>query len=203
MESSKSLFTKVRNECSNSPVDWAYRLEQLGFTWVDDDDGLEETAEREAVPQNAAQELLVAHFEGQIDAKVEVLEAFTREKHAPNPNLALFRRYLKAGNHRLKALLEFGLQQDPADRELLDDIALFHSIHPMLAELIAHYHRACCHEADLERFAALAEQFHNDTCYDHFDAYHDIERLFPSGPKTRIVQELRVQRDREPIAIRF
>jgi hypothetical protein len=130
------LVAKVSQVIRADPKNMASNLEKLGFAWVDDGYGDEETAEEDATtPQNALQKYLSAYFEGTIELGSEVLDAFTIEKNSDDPNYPLIRRYFKQGNLPLKRLLLFGLQIEPTNIDLLSDLAFLHEFRPLLQEL--------------------------------------------------------------------
>ena len=80
---------KIKNELvadaiKKNPKNWGSKLEELGFTWVDDGYGDEEEIEEKlAKPTNQNQEFLLAYFDGHVNPSVQVLDAYLTEKHLP------------------------------------------------------------------------------------------------------------------------
>jgi hypothetical protein len=55
---------KVKEIFRNHPKEYIAKLEELGFTYFEDDEDSEEIEERNARPENQRQSDLVAYFEG-------------------------------------------------------------------------------------------------------------------------------------------
>ncbi len=106
---------------------------------------------------------MVEYFNGSMPPDERTLEAWRAERDAPEPNYALWRRYFRSGNKKLKMLIVFGLEREPTDRALLSDLSFMHIFSPMLKELVGKYLAACDVEEDHAKFAALAQDFENHT----------------------------------------
>src|SRR3954452_18407710 len=101
------------------PHDIVEEMEKLGFHYVVDDGGRAEAellGERLASPANVEQQSLVEYFNGSMPPDERILEAWGAERDALEPNYALWRRYFRSGNKKLKMLIIFGLEREPADR---------------------------------------------------------------------------------------
>jgi hypothetical protein len=71
----------------NNPRD---AMEEIGFTWYDDDFPSEEDEENSAVPENRNQENLVTFLQSGDAPSDDILEIFLIEKANDTPNLPLF-----------------------------------------------------------------------------------------------------------------
>lgn len=174
-------------------------LEALGFTYVveDGEDEADIAEERAAMPQNTAERNLVEYLDGDAPPDETMLALWRDVTEAEEPNYPLYRRYFRAGNARLKALLLFGLEHNPADRELLSDLSFFHLFSPMLKELIALYSRACDAEDDPDRFTVLAGDFDDFTYDSGYEALLALQERYPSGSeKAVLVQKLFAEREK-------
>jgi len=120
------VFEQVSKAIKENPKNWASKLEELGFQWVDDECDEEEVEENLAKPENLDQELLVAYFEGAAKLSEQVLDTYLAEKESATPNYPLIRKYFKRGNEHLRRLLIFGLERRPTDIGLLNDLGFFH-----------------------------------------------------------------------------
>jgi hypothetical protein len=139
----KLRFEQVAKAIREDPKNWSSKPEELGFQWFDDEYDQEEEEEKAAKPENANQELLVAYFEGSINISDQVLDSFLPEKESANPNYPLFRKYFKKGNENLIKMLAFGLEKNPADIGLLNDLDYFHEFKSILSELVQFYLKGC------------------------------------------------------------
>lgn len=188
---------KLKYEMRRDAIDEAFRespsagyskLEELGFCYVKGEtNGAEEREERSAVPQTKDQSLLVEYFEKGGTPTDILLQAFIKEKHAEDPNYALFRRYFKQGKKGLKALLIYGLSQQPTNSDFLSDLSFMHIFSPMLKELIDAYFSACEKETDMKRFKALARDFYSCTTGDGYDALSALKEQFSDNPEKQTV----------------
>jgi hypothetical protein len=195
-------YEKLKNEIvrdrandifRNHPKDWAAKLEDFGFTWFDDEDDTEEIEEQSARPENKNQEDLVNYFENGILLSEEIFISYSEEKAAENPNLPLIRKYFRAANPNLKALLLYGLDNHSARIDLLDDLAFFHEFKNILTLLITYYTRACVEQTNLETFTELARDFYFATFPDGYEAYHALRELFKHGTSKRIIIDALIQ----------
>lgn len=160
-------------------------LEEIGFTWYDDDYPSEEDEENSAVPENQNQQDLVAFFQGGKEPSNAILETFLAEKASDTPNLPLFRKYFREANHNLKALILWGLEHDPDHIDLLQDLGFFHEFGNILNTVIKYYTRACESQKNMETFTNLAQEFYYTTQPDGYDAYHALKEVFPVGSAKR------------------
>lgn len=186
------VFEQVSKAIKENPKNWASKLEELGFQWVDDENDEDEDEENVAKPGNANQELLVAYFEGDIKLSDEVLEAYAAERESPTPNYPLIRKYFRKGNDNLRRLLMLGLERKPHDIGLLNDLGFFHEFRNILGDLIRFYLKACEEEQDISNFEELVLSFYYDTEPDGFDALYELEQhIAPGSDKAKIVQKIR------------
>ncbi len=207
-------YKKIKNEIiseriaetiKKDPENWSARLEDIGFTWVDDSYGdQEEQEEKRAKPENVNQEFLKDYFDGHIKLSDAVLKAFSDERNADNPNYPLFRKYFKSGNERLRLLLLYGLAKNTTDTDLLNDLTFFHEFRNMLSMLIRMYLKASEEEQDIDRFKEIAEDFYYAAEPDGYDALQELEQRFPSdSAKGEVVRKLIQDRLSEPDDIQF
>jgi hypothetical protein len=198
------VFEQVSKAIRENPKNWAKKLEELRFQWVDDEYDEDEVEEDIAKPENLNQELLVAHFEGAVKFSEQVLEAYLAERASPTPNFPLIRKYFKRGNEHLRRLLIFGLERRPTDIGLLNDLGFFHEVSSILADVIHYYLKACKEEHDMRNFEELALSFYYDTMPDDFDAFYELEQhMAPGSDKAKIVQKIRQEQALEPECVKF
>lgn len=114
-----------------------------------------------------------------------ILNALQAERVAEAPNYPLIRRYFRAANPRLKKLILTGLENDPANPELLTDLVFFNEFHRDLPELIDHFTRACTTVDDLQVFSEIAQEFYDSTAADGYDALYTLRDLFEEGADKR------------------
>ena len=187
-------FAAVAETMKHHPRDYREGLEEIGFTWHDDEyDQLfeEETGEeRVAVAKTKRQRMLVRFLDGGGPVTRQVLDGYLEERYSKTSNIALIRRYFKQANVNLKAIILAGLAADPTDPDLLDDLAYFSEFDSILGELIDFYTAACVQEADVERFALLVQDFHMNTFEHGYDALEALSVIFQSGAKAAIIQHL-------------
>ncbi len=164
----KMMFEQVSKVFKENPKNWADQLEDLGFTWFDDEFDQEEIEENSAKPENLNQELLVAYFEDSVKYSKDVLNSYLSEKESSKPNYPLIRKYYKSGNENLKRLIISGLERNPTDIGLLYDLAFFHEFNNILSMLIFHYLNACEEEQDIKKFEQIVLNFYYDTEADGF-----------------------------------
>jgi len=188
---SELIRDKVGEIFRAHPGDPVVEMEKLGFTYCEDDTEDEEKEERNARPENRRQQDLVAYFEGRKALSEEFFIAYCEEKAAEEPNYPLIRRYYKAANLHLKALLLYGLEKHPGRIDLLSDLAFFHEFENCLTLLIAHYTRACMEQCNMETFTELAKDFYYSTSPDGYEAYQALRELFgPETAKRKIIDAL-------------
>ncbi len=114
-------YLKLKNEMVRDKVDEIFRtqpknyrsaMEEIGFTYVEEEDE-EEFEEKKARPKNKAQRELVAYLEGEGELSEGILDTLVTERYRKRPNLPLIRKYFKSANQRLKALIVWGLDRHP------------------------------------------------------------------------------------------
>ena len=133
---------KVADIFRKHPKDYISKLEEIGFTYVDDDDGSEEIEEKNAKPENQRQSDLVDYFEGRKKLSEQIFESYCGEKDSENPNYPLIRKYFRQANKNLKALILYGLDNYPGRIDLLDDLVFYHEFQNILSVLISTGHMA-------------------------------------------------------------
>lgn len=189
------IHDKVNDIFRNHPKDWAAKLEDLGFTWFDDEDDTDEIEEQKARPENQNQEDLVKYFENRILLSEEIFISYCEEKAAENPNFPLIRKYFKKANPNLKALLLYGLDNHSGRIDLLDDLVFFHEFENILTILIDYYTKACLNQANLETFMVLARDFYFATNPDGYETYNALQELFEPGTNKRTIVDALIQEE--------
>ena len=179
---SEIIRDKVDEIFRTQPDDYIAALEEIGFKYYEDDDS-EEIEESNASADNQDQEALVNFFERGQGCSEEILETFFRVKYADQPNFALIRKYFKAANPNLKALIIYGLDHYPARVDLLYDLAYFHEFDNLLSILIDYFTRACKNQMNLETFTDLAREFYFATFSDGFDALYALREIIKTNPE--------------------
>ncbi len=188
---SEIIRDKVKEIFRTHPRDHVTEMEKLGFTYCEDETNEEEIEERNAQPVNQRQRDLVAYFEGRKPLSEKIFAGYSEEKGAEQPNYPLIRKYYKAANQHLKALLLYGLENHFGRIDLLSDLAFFHEFENCLRLLIAHYTRACMEQCNLETFTELAKDFYYSTSPDGYEAYQALRELFgPETAKRKIIDSL-------------
>jgi hypothetical protein len=189
---------KVREVFRDNPNNPIEALEEIGFTWYDDDYPSEEDEENSAVPGNQNQQDLVAFLQGVEKPSNAILEIFLVEKASDTPNLPLVRKYFREANQNLKALILWGLEHYPGRIDLLQDLSFFHEFGNILETVIEYYTRACEKQENMEAFTNLAQEFYYTTQPDGYDAYHSLKDVFPDGSAKRtLVDFLIAEEDSE------
>ena len=178
---------KVNEIFATEPGNYRNALEEIGFTWHDDESPSEEEEENAAVPENDRQRLLVSYFEGRAEPSVSMVDALLAEKNAEEPNYPLVRKYFRARNRPLKALILFGLQNDPTNFDLLTDLFFFNDFDRNLPELIEHLTKACQLEDDPRKFSEIALEFYYNTQQDGYDALAALKDIFAEDSGKRKV----------------
>lgn len=182
---------KINEIFKKDPVNYRDGLEEIGFTWYDDDYPSEEDEETSAVPENDNQQKLINYFESKAEFSESLLGLLHTERHSEKPNYPLIRKYFRAGNLHLKKLLLYGLAQDPINLEHLSDLAFFHEFNNILPELVEHFTEACQLETDLQKFSELAQDFFYAVAEDGYDALLVLRNLFDmESDKRKIIDFL-------------
>ena len=182
---------KIQKVFEEDPITYREALEDIGFTWFDDEYPSEEEEENAAVPHNETQKTLVAYFGGHADPSDYILNTFQSERHSDPPNYPLIRKYFRSGNERLKSLLLYGLKKDPTSIEFLSDLALFNEFRDILPDLIEHFIAACQLEGDLPRFSDLVQEFFYSVGQDEYDVLLALRTLFDNDrDKKKIIEFL-------------
>ena len=179
------------------PHDFIAQMEELGFTYmIDDNEDAEEIAEENgARPATKDQINLVSWLEGTETPDESLLTLWRAETGRPDSPVALWRRYFRAGNPQLKKLISFGLDRTPVDSDLLAQLAFLHEFLPMPKELLLRYTRACNEEGDPRRFAILARDFDDAADSFGYDALAALrERHAGDGMKTAIIENFLIER---------
>jgi hypothetical protein len=153
------IFDKVNDVFRSKPKNFIQALDEIGFEYREDEVDEEEMEERIAKPGNQNQQDLVAYFEGEQDVSESIMAIFLAERNAEHPNFPLIRKYFKAANQNLKALILYCLERYPTRTDLLSDLAYFHEFENILTLLIEYYILACEKETDMEKFTELAQDF--------------------------------------------
>jgi HPt (histidine-containing phosphotransfer) domain-containing protein len=116
-------------------------------------------------------------------------------------NTPLFRRYFRKGNIQLLALLRHGLDQNPINPDLLNNLGFYHIFSPILKELISRYSKACETEQDMAPYRQLAHDFHINCSASGYEALYALdETLQQDDPKKAVVRDLMSERGDEGIA---
>ena len=147
----------------------------------EDDSGLddfEEIEEKNARLENERQKKLVSYFENRAELSEEIFLCFCEEKADENTNLPLIRKYFRAANQNLKALLIYGLDHYPGRIDILDDLAFFHEFENILSILIKYYTQACIDQGNLDTFSELVKDFYFATSPDGYEPYYALRDLF-------------------------
>jgi len=207
-------YEKLRNKIAMDKVDEIFRtqpdsyisaLEEIGFTYYEDDyDDDEEMEEVNAKPENQNQKDLVAYFQGQRELSDKILQTFLEERDTENPNLPLIRKYFKRANQNLKSLILYGLDHSPGNLDLLSDLGFFHEFKNILSTLITYYTQACVDQENLDTFSELARDFYNTTIPDGYEALYALRDLFETGTDKRkvidfLMDEKGVKKDNGPV----
>ena len=196
-------YEKLKNEIMVEKVDEIFRtqpdnyisaLEEIGFTYYEDDDD-EETEEANAKPENQNQKDLVAFFKGEMELSDRILQIFFEERDAENPNLPLIRKYFKKANPNLKSLILYGLDHYPDNLDLLSDLGYFHEFGNILSVLITYYTQACVDQENMETFSELAQDFYYATVPDGYEALYALRELFEPGTGKRKVIDILIDEE--------
>ena len=167
------------------------KMEEIGFTYVEDECDYEEIEEKNARPENGRQKKLVSYFENQTELSEEIFLYFSEEKADENTNYPLIRKYFRAANQNLKALLIYGLDNYPGRIDLLDDLAFFHEFENILSILIKYYTQACIDQGNLNTFSELVKDFYYATNPDGYEPYYALRDIFePETDKRKIIDFL-------------
>ena len=182
----------------NDPGERIKKLEELGFTYVEDDYGFEEIEEeKNARPENERQKKLISYFENQVELSEEIFLCFCEEKADENTNLPLMRKYFRAANQNLKNLLIYGFDHYPGRIDLLDDLAFFHEFENILSILIKYYTQACVNQGNLDTFSELVQDFYYATNPDDYEPYYALRDLFEPGTDRRKIIDFLIETDEE------
>jgi hypothetical protein len=182
------LMEQVNDAIKKDPKNWRNNLEEIGFTWIDDNQ--DEIAEEDrAVPLNNNQVYLVEYFEEKIKLNDKMVAAFINEAESEKPNYPLVRKYFKAGNNRLLHLLTSGLSSLPTNQVLLSGLSYFHENKNILTRIISAYINACNEENNAEICKELCINFINDTYPDGYEALVELESLFQNNHEKLLILE--------------
>ena len=192
----KIKMDKVEEIFRTQPDNYISALEELGFTYYDDDD-YEEIEEANAKPENQNQKDLVAYFDGEKEFSDRMLKIYFEEQEVEKPNLPLVRRYFKSANQNLKSLILYGLDHYPGRLDLLSDLGYFHEFENILSTVITYYTRACVDQENLETFAEIAEEFYYTTLPDGYEALYALRDLFGPGTNKREIIDILIAEQEE------
>jgi hypothetical protein len=190
------IMDKVNEIFRTQPKNYRAALEEMGFTYIEEEDK-EEIEDRKARPKNKAQRDLVAYFEGRQEISEEILDTFITERYKERPNLPLIRKYFKSANQRLRALIIWGLDCYPASLPLLSDLSYFHEFDNVLKLLIHYYSQACINQTNLKTFTELAQDFYYATDLDGYNAFYALRELFEPGTEKRKIIDFLILEEEE------
>lgn len=173
-------------------------MEEIGFEYFEDDEDEEELEERKARPENQCQKDLVDYFEGRKELSERILDCYTQEKAAENPNYPLIRKYFKEANKNLRSLLLYGLENLPRRIDLLSDLSLYHEYDNVLSILIEKYTQACIDQENLDTFWEIAKDFYYSTNFDGYEAYYALQELFEPGSRKRKIVDFLIAEEKDP-----
>lgn len=189
---------KIKEIFAKEPANYRKALREIGFTWHDDEYPSEEEEESAAVPKNDRQRLLVSYFEGGAEPSTSMVQALLAEKNSSEPNYPLIRKYFRARNPSLKALILLGLQNAPTNFDLLTDLILFNEFDRNLPELIEHLTNACRLEDDLQKFSEIALEFYFCTRQDNYNALAALKEIFDKdSDKGKVIDFLISEQERQ------
>jgi len=181
-------------------------IQKLGFSYVigDHEDTKEVIEEGAARPETDVELGLVSYFDGEDEASERLLELWREETRRKHSQLPLWRRYFRAGNGQLKKLILFGLDQNPTNHDLLDNLCVLHAFLPMPKELLRRFTLACDLEDDHERFRELAQDFDAGVVSFGYDALHAMRaRYADNDAKKNIIDGLLFEREKNEEGITF
>ena len=184
------------NKCKN-PKEVKEKLLEYGFEYFEEGDDTEEQEELNAKPENTRQQRIVDFFESEVPPSQSVLGDFLAEKYSDKCNMALIRKYFKAGNINLKRLIMLGLENNPADMGLFSDFLFFSEFSFNLVDIINVCTRSCVVLERMDQFKEACYNFYgytNDHDYDAYVALLDNDLI--SDEKKEIVRHLRDNPDR-------
>ena len=166
-------IVKETRKCKNSE-DLYNKLTEYGFTYVEDDCDNDVAEENQAKPGTPIQKTLVAYFESSKKLSLKVLELFKQERASENTNYPLIRKYFRASNKKLKALILFGIQQEPRNIDFYYDLLFYSEFSYSLIELRSIAINACINIECLSDFENIVQDFHYFLSYDEYDLYLDL-----------------------------
>ena len=186
------------------PHNMIEEVEKLGFEYcVDDGDDADEIAEEKtARPEN--EKRLVSFLENRAEPDDKITALWCQETQKDDASVALWRRYFRAGSAQLKKLILFGLDTHPYDQILLMQLAFLHEFVPMHQEILVRYAHACDEEADLKKFASLAQDFDEAAGSFDYDPLKALRERYAGNPsKSAIITSLldeRAKRENEVVS---
>lgn len=178
-DKTKNDFSMVVDELKNCQdvMQKRGKLLELGFEFVEDEESenvSEILEEQSSKPETNRQRELALFFEGSDEPSLQILECFIAEKYSEDTNYPLIRRYFRSSNAQLKKLILYGLNQDPLNVGLLNDLSFFNEFKMDLKELIQLYRFACRESQDIVAFKALAKDFYESTQPYDYDAFYEL-----------------------------
>jgi hypothetical protein len=196
--------TKLYRRRSHNMIE---EVEKLGFKYdVDDGDDADEIAEENAArPASENEERLIAFLESRAEPNDEITTLWRQETLKDDTSIVLWRRYFRAGSAQLKKLILFGLDVYPCDQILLMQLAFLHEFIPMHREILVRYAHACDEEADLKKFASLAQDFDEAADSFDYDALKALRERYAGNPSkisliTALLEE-RAKHENEVVSI--
>ena len=189
-----------------APHNLIEEVEKLGFTYVVNDDGhAEEIAEEQAArPTTTRQAELISYLTGTSAPDERMLILWRQETQRDDTLFALWRRYFRAGNAQLKNLILFGLEHNPMDSQLLDNLSFLHSFLAMPKELLMRYMLACELENDPRKFRELARDFDANASSFGYDALQFLQAHHGGNAvKKHIIDTLLSEREKAEQSIAF
>lgn len=166
-------IVKETRKCKNSD-DLYNKLMEYGFTYVEDDCDNDIAEENQARPETPIQKTLVAYFESSKNPSLKILELFKQEKESESTNYPLIRKYFRASNQKLKALILFGIQQEPCNIDFYYDLLFYSEFSYSLIELSNIAINACINIECLSDFENIVQDFYYFLSYDEYDLYLDL-----------------------------
>ena len=178
------------------PRNMAEEIQELGLSWHDDGVDADELAEEQSArPITADQMALASFLEGSSSPNDHLVALWRTELRRDDTPLALWRRYFRAGSPQMKKLILLGLDQIPADRDLLGQLTFFHEFLPIPKELLARYTRACGEEDDPQGFMVLAQDFDEAADSFGYDALLALRERHANDPSKMVaIEELSRQK---------
>ena len=102
---------------------------------------------------------------------------------------------------KLQKMILFGLDQNPTNRDLLNNLSVLHAFVPMM---LCRFTLACDLEDDPDRFRELAQDFDADVVSFGYDALHAMRsRYADDDAKKKIIDGLLFEKEKHEEGIAF